>query len=149
METNLKFDIYKKDKSLYIEMSSQMALINSIDFETRKFLINNNLKKQIFSVCLILREGLTNAVKHGNNFNCEKIVKYSIKLEKDKLVVVIEDEGKGFNWKEQKTDGSCLIKKHNEDEVKDSGRGRIIMARYFNDHSYNSKGNILTLKKKI
>jgi serine/threonine-protein kinase RsbW len=57
------------------------------------------------------------------------------------MELVIEDEGEGFDWKKFKTQSL------GEDE--DHGRGLIIMKTYFNKVSYNDRGNILYLGKKI
>ena len=115
-----------------------------------------------------LSEMLTNAIEHGNlgitgddklhateagtyydlvnerlaedKLN-SKLVTFSYKIDNDGIVMDIIDEGKGFNVEElpDPTDPESLLKLH--------GRGILITKMYFDDVSYNEKGNHVTIKK--
>ncbi|MBF0205057.1 MAG: ATP-binding protein [Desulfamplus sp.] len=102
-------------------------------------------RTHIFSIQLVMREGLTNAVRHGNRLNVLKKVRCSVQVNPEQVLhIEIEDEGKGFNWaKEQNKDISEM------DDSLDHGRGLVIMEQYFSRYWYNESGNKLVLEKQI
>ena len=136
-----KDDIFiSQDKNrLVVHFPSHVNHINRIEEETRNFLNKNGLSGDIFPVCLAMREGLLNAVKHGNQSDPDKTVKYSLKLSDDILTMEIEDQGEGFDWRS--------IQNVHPSENSEHGRGIFIMRRYFSEFQYNRKGNKLTLTK--
>lgn len=142
--TQIRFDVSKTADSISFVISSTLENIDSVCEKATEFLRSKieNIQEHLFSINLVIREGLTNAVRHGNRNDPEKEVRFLLKLENDcRLKMVIEDQGKGFDWKKQK----CVI----PDESEDHGRGVAIMGAYFSGYSYNEKGNILFLEKDI
>ncbi len=141
---NEEFDVLQDNGSIHFNFSSTMenidhVIIGAIDYLYSKM---DGIKEHAFAINLVLREGLTNAIRHGNGNNPEKLVKLSLDIEENRLIkVAIEDQGDGFDWKSQ------LKAKLPEDE--EHGRGMFIIDSYFNGYSYNDKGNILYLKKEI
>ncbi len=133
------FHISRQSDRLTILLSSAMMNIDKVDYETKRFLEGNGLASESFAVCLGMREGLTNAIKHGNSFNRNKTVAYSLLLEKVRLVITIEDQGGGFDWK--------MIQKRILPIDSDHGRGIAIIQKYFDEYTYNAKGNKLVLVK--
>lgn len=138
------FEVRRSATSLRFVFSSTMGNIDDICAQTTTWLKSkiDSIGKELFSINLVIREGLTNAVRHGNKNDPEKKAVFSITLVSKKSIrLVIEDEGDGFDWrKEQDKD---LF----EDE--DHGRGISIMGTYFSRYSYNDKGNILTIEKDL
>ncbi|MFO7884651.1 MAG: ATP-binding protein, partial [Desulfobacteraceae bacterium] len=127
-----------------ITFNSTMKNLDRACEKTIKFLKGKNgrIKKDIFSIHLVLREGLTNAVKHGNENNPEKLVTCWVHLTSDKtLQMEIEDQGRGFDW-QNRADSF-------PDSSSERGRGLFIMKHYFSEYSYNQTGNRLLLKKRI
>ncbi len=97
---------------------------------------------QLFAINLVLREGLTNAVRHGNAGDPKKVVTCSVSITGNGVMKVeIEDEGDGFDWEKQQ---DKIPGEHD-----DHGRGLLIIKTYFTRFSYNQKGNILYLEKMI
>lgn len=94
-----------------------------------------------FPLNLVIREGLTNAVRHGNKCDPEKTVRFSVLLEKSYISFTIEDQGTGFNWENT----NFSIRKPNQE----TGRGLWIIRQYAHEYSFNTKGNILHLKHMI
>lgn len=131
--------IFQDKNHLAVQFPSKVDHINRVEEETRRFLKNNGLAAEIFPVCLTMREGLLNAVKHGNRLDPGKIVKYTLKLSDDILTMEIEDQGDGFDW--------GAIQDVSPSEKSEHGRGIFIMKRYFSEFQYNGKGNKLTLAK--
>ena len=135
-------DVERKYKKLEICFSSTTDNIDIAAMETEKFLAENSLKDIAFDVILVMREALINAVKYGSGENLKKKIKYSLKNQGNFLVMKVEDEGEGFDWKKKLKQGIPMTDSSN-------GRGLAIMKSYFHIIEYNKKGNILTLHKKI
>lgn len=136
-----KFNISKDLNSLEIYFCSTMDNIDRADTETRRFLNEMDLDCESFAICLVMREGLTNAVKHGHFFDSDKIVRYSLRVRYQSLIMEIEDQGEGFDWR--------AIRKREMPPDAEHGRGLAIMEQYSNGLWYNYKGNKLIVKKKI
>jgi serine/threonine-protein kinase RsbW len=136
------FEISEEPSGLRIVFSSVMSNIDMADTAVRKFLAVRGLDSHSFSVCLVMREALTNAVRHGNRMDIEKMVICRIYIEDDSIVLDISDEGEGFSWKD-------LISADSPDHLMESGRGLAIIKFYFSSWTFNEKGNHLILRKKI
>ncbi|MBF0102245.1 MAG: ATP-binding protein [Desulfobacterales bacterium] len=142
MTTQLtQFNVSKSSNKLEIIFSSTLDNIDKANAETKKFLIELGLEEQLFPICLVMREGLTNAVKHGHRFDFEKIVHYSLLFNNESIVMEILDQGEGFDWR------AAQEKEPSPD--KDHGRGIPIMKEYFSKVSYNSKGNHVIITKHL
>ncbi len=139
MEENNLFSVVRDTNRLEISFSSSMQNVDRVDVETRKLLNEIGLHSEIFSVSLVMREALTNAVRHGHRFDPRKIVKYSLSFNGEDLVMIIEDQGNGFDWQ--------AARERTPDFQADHGRGLPIMSQYFAEAVYNDKGNKLVLKK--
>lgn len=134
-------------------------------FEDIKPFFNESDAKE----CLLgVYELLVNAIEHGNlgityemkkkwldediydqefqrltKENQDKKVLLSVLIEDDTLVATITDEGKGFDMKKQ-------VEKQSEDNIlRESGRGLIIVKHFFEVLVYNEIGNQVTIVKKL
>jgi|APHig6443717817_1056837.scaffolds.fasta_scaffold01097_3 anti-sigma regulatory factor (Ser/Thr protein kinase) len=105
------------------------TVINSkfedVDFQVEKIkeLIKTNERKpsELF-ICIIdfvVRELLNNAIEHGNKFDKEKKIKFTLDLEYDKLELIVIDEGDGFVLDE------ILEKQKTDDVLKTRNRGLL------------------------
>lgn len=122
---------------LRIVFSANLVNVDRAVEDARKFIKTIKLEGHCFAIILGLREALINAADHGCKFdNCKK-VSCLLKLEPDKFIIEVEDEGKGFDWRA--ADGKC------PHAIKTSGRGRSIMDIYFTEVCFNEKGNKLRL----
>ncbi|NOX34490.1 MAG: ATP-binding protein [Deltaproteobacteria bacterium] len=124
--------------------SSTMGNIDDVCKRSTTYLKSEvkGIEKLLFPINLVIREGLTNAVRHGNANDPEKKVRFLLTIvNHESIKLMIEDEGEGFDWRKQKS-GELP-------EDMDHGRGIIIMDTYFTHYSYNDKGNILYLEKNI
>ncbi len=136
------YELKKFDNCLEIRFSSTMDHIDDVCASVTLFLesLGDLFTPHVFSVNLVIREGLTNAVRHGNQNDPEKVV--CLRLDTDTGIRVrIEDQGDGFNW--QQTELSPMS------EAEDHGRGMTIMQTYFSQCRYNQKGNVLYLEKHL
>ncbi|MFA5905007.1 MAG: ATP-binding protein [Desulfobacula sp.] len=143
-EIESTFDVIKAEDQIRFYFSSTMKNIDAVCDEACYYLRSRltGIEKHLFPINLVIREGLTNAVRHGNAGNPGKKVKFEISIiNKEMIRMMIEDEGDGFDWRKQKNETLP--------EDQDHGRGLIIMKTYFSRCSFNEKGNILYLEKNI
>ena len=120
---------------------STLEKIDQADQEMTSFLSRMGLQAEAFGIRLAMREGLLNSIKHGNSAEGHKIVTCKLRLEDNHLVMEIEDEGPGFDWR------AYMGKK--AAPTSHSGRGLTIIKTYCEHLEFNVKGNRLILRKKI
>ncbi len=131
-------------QSISITFSSTLENIDRISKEVSGFLNQGfkDLSEHFFAIDLVMREALTNAVRHGNDLDPAKKVKFLLKIDQQKRIqIIVEDQGKGFDWQ--------TAKKFPPGDDDDHGRGLAIMTTYFSSYGYNRKGNRLILEKKL
>src|SRR5437660_265014 len=75
-------------------------------------------------ILMALREGLANAIKHGNEQNLEKRVHLEMNVSGDTLRIQIQDEGRGFD--PQKVEDPLAP----ENRLKTSGRGIFYLKTF-------------------
>ena len=118
-------------------------------------------------VSLVLEEAFANAIYHGNLelsselkeaedglFHslanersrmapyCDRRVRLTERVDHEQAVIVIEDEGKGFNVSKHK---DC---RDEENMGRASGRGMTLMRAFMDEVSFNDRGNQVTLIKR-
>ncbi|MBU0992425.1 MAG: ATP-binding protein [Proteobacteria bacterium] len=145
MAENLLFNIEKGQASISISLCSSMENIDRASSETKKFLDDNGFSGVAFDVCLVLREGLSNAVRHAHRSDPHKVIKYILTIMEEELMIEIEDEGEGFDWQAAMSHMGSM----EQGSLLEHGRGFKIMNQYFSEFRYNKKGNKLFLKKHV
>jgi len=143
MENNPTFNTRQKKNQLKIIFSSTLENVDKACQYTLTFLSQTIHDFQHdFEINLLMREGLMNAVKHGNALVPDKLVYFSIRVcQPDTILMEIEDQGEGFQWHEM---GHDL-----PDDYAESGRGIFIIRQYCSLAKYNAKGNHLTIHKQL
>ena len=94
-----------------------------------------------FAAELLVREALTNAVLHGSHADPDKQVRCYLRLKGRHLLIAVEDEGQGFNWRQAWS--------HTARFPDTSGRGISILRKYANHVRYNERGNLVMIVKRI
>lgn len=99
----------------------------------------------LFDIKVILNELLLNAIVHGNKEDKAKQVKVRTGIDNGFVYFIIEDEGEGFNF-------NCCS--HQEDlfnvmDMKENGRGVLIVRNLCDKVKYNTKGNKIVVLKKL
>ena len=95
----------------------------------------------LFGVRLALEEALVNAIKHGNGMDPDKQVRIECRFDEDRVRIVIEDEGEGF-------DVAAVPDPTTDENIdKPGGRGIMLMRSFMNLIEYNDQGNRLVLEK--
>jgi anti-anti-sigma factor len=100
-----------------------------------------------------LREGIDNAVRHGNQSMTERHVDVNCIVEKSKITVSIEDEGAGFDyaWYLDRVRGREAFEEAKRRILREGirgGLGILLMSRCADLIGYEGRGNILRLEKR-
>jgi len=97
------------------------------------------------AVTMALREGMANAIKHGNGGDPGKRVTVSLELDADRVRMRITDEGRGF-------DPSAVPDPlAPENRLKTSGSGIFYMRSFMDDvrYDFSPEGTQVVLEKRI
>ena len=95
----------------------------------------------IFGIHLAVGEALINAARHGNKADERKEIKIDYFLTAQKFDISIRDEGCGFD-PEMVPDP-----RRNENLLKSTGRGILLMRSYMDSVEYIEKGNCVRMVK--
>ena len=138
------FDVQQTGDSIQFIFSSTLGNIDHVCDRTAQYLRPrlHGVETQLFPIHLAMREGLTNAVRHGNANDPAKTVRLILTVKENTSVrMVIEDQGDGFDWRKQQA--------QQFHENGDHGRGIFILNSYLTHYHYNDKGNILYLEQEF
>lgn len=96
-------------------------------------------------ISMAVREGVVNAVLHGNQYDPNKKVRISLEVEGDSLVIRIADEGSGLD------PGNIPDPLAPENLLKTSGRGIFLIRAFMDDVKFKSlnPGTEITLIKRV
>ena len=94
-----------------------------------------------FAAELMVREALTNAVVHGCHADAGKTVRCCLRLKSGRLLIVVADDGEGFDWRGARNDPAVFSEC--------SGRGVGILRKYANHVRYNDRGNKVSIVKRL
>jgi len=106
-------------------------------------------KSILFELRVILNELILNAVKHGNHEDETKYVSIKAFVARgDKALIVVGDDGLGYDYR------SILYNNLNDDicnlnDIKETGRGILIVKSLCEKVKFNNKGNMVCVVKKL
>ena len=129
---------WTKECTFPSDMGTAHSLIMEVVGEVRTHRWDD---KDIFAVELALEESLTNAVKHGNDSNPSKNVRFDCKLSPNKIYVRVEDEGSGFD------PHSLADPREPENQMVASGRGVLLINHFATSVKWNERGNVIEFEK--
>lgn len=123
------------------DFKASLAEIDHFCGDVNVILRQLGLQRYIFSIQLLLREALTNAVVHGSSRENGGIIHALFLVNDSYFTIEVEDNGPGFDWKNSPKEviGSLDV----------SGRGQWIIQSYASEVIYNDKGNKITIKKDL
>ena len=136
------FSFSERPGKVDIYLTSELENIDLAGNVAQRFVSREGMLKEWFSVLLVFREALTNAVVHGSARDPEKKIRCGLAVKGDSLWITVEDQGPGFDWRVR-----LGREKPNPAAVK--GRGLAVMKEYFDEIFYNERGNKIVLVKRI
>jgi len=134
---------YAED-SLNFVFPAKKEFIGGVSSHIQKALDNMGYERNMQSRMVIpfaVEEAMKNAIVHGCKENEVKKVKVSCKINNQKVIVTVEDEGDGFDT-EGIPDPTAIEQVRN-----DSRRGILLLNCYMDEVTYSEKGNKVTLLK--
>ena len=100
-------------------------------------------QEEAFDIKLVLEEALTNAIKHGNQFDPKRAVTVCVSLLDDYLTISVKDEGAGF-------DADKIPDPTREDKLmKTSGRGVFLIKKIMDEVRFVNGGREICMVKKF
>ncbi len=97
----------------------------------------------VYAVRLALEEGITNAIRHGNQLDPNKQVTANCRLAANRVLIEILDQGHGFD-PERVPDPT-----EPENLERPGGRGLLLMRSYMTRVEYSPRGNHLVMEKHL
>lgn len=91
----------------------------------------------MFDIRVILNELIMNGALHGNECMTSKCVSLTLRMNEDKLMIEVEDEGRGINYN---------LKEYNPSDLKSWGRG-LVLVNGLSDELYVDRNRIVSVKK--
>jgi len=93
-----------------------------------------------FGINLSIDEAIRNAFIHGNRRNPAKKIRIVYSISPSKLEVSVEDEGRGFNYKN-------VFERRADPADVEGGRGLLLIRNFMDRVFFNSSGNKITMIK--
>ncbi|KPA17954.1 Anti-sigma-factor antagonist [Candidatus Magnetomorum sp. HK-1] len=132
------FTFFQEDDYIKFKISSEVKMINKTIKEIRNYLNEYDVEED-GNIVLILRELINNAIEHGNNNNSELTISISISHLKDqRFKIVVEDEGKGFDY-------YSVNYRVSEDPTQIRNRGLSLVNSFSDEIDFNDIGNMITV----
>ncbi len=125
IEEDLSINIKKSVHYTFNSTMEAIELATDLLEEFLKVAVDNISPIDFFQHNLILRELLTNAVKHGNKHQSDKVILLSIFSDKDKGCIgfAVKDEGEGFDF-------DSSLKVTQKDELRINERGLFLINEF-------------------
>ena len=103
-------------------------------------------EEDLLRIGMAVREAMVNAIAHGNRYNANKKVRFSLSHSPERFIIVIADEGEGFDF-------DCLPDPlAPENLMRTSGRGIFLIRSFMDDvqlRHLDSGGTEVTLVKNV
>ena len=139
-EQNLVRQIREKIEFVF---PSAITLMHSIlDYLMKRVEKVGVINPETSNLFIALDEAFVNAVKHGNKYDANKIIRVSAEVSTKEARFTVEDEGDGFDV------NSIPDPTNPENLFKTSGRGVLFIHNIMDEVTYNERGNRLTMIKK-
>ncbi len=129
---------YKKIPGL--TLSSSFDKIKQINPYLNELKSRFEIDEALFSnIQLAVNEAVTNAIIHGNDEDASKNVTVNGQISADKIEIMVEDEGSGF-------DPSALPDPRSEEQLlKQGGRGVFLIKQYADEISFEKNGRLVRM----
>lgn len=130
-------------ENIQFELPSAISLMHIVlEYLMKRVEKLGVIRPEQSNLFVALDEAFVNAVKHGNKFDAQKLVRITAEVSNKEARFTIEDEGEGFDVNDipDPLDPENLFKT--------SGRGVLFIYNIMDEVKYNERGNRLTMVKK-
>jgi len=123
-----------------IQIKSLVRNICEVEYFLNTIFRDFQFSRKIYcKIYLATIEAVNNAVIHGNKSDASKNVTVSFKIDVDKYIVSVKDEGPGFDYT------NISDPRHANNIYKETGRGIFIMKQYADKVKFNKEGTLVKL----
>ncbi len=130
-------------EKIEFEFPSTIAVMHTIlDYLMTRIEKVGVINPETSNLFIALDEAFVNAVKHGNKFDAQKLVRITAEVSTKEARFTIEDEGEGFDV------NSIPDPTNPENLFKSSGRGVMFIHNIMDEVKYNDRGNKLEMVKR-
>ncbi len=130
-------------ESIEFELPSAISLMHIVlEYLMKRVEKLGVCKPEQSNLFVALDEAFVNAVKHGNKFDAQKLIRIAAEVSKSEARFTIEDQGEGFDV------NNIPDPLDPENLFKTSGRGVLFIYNIMDEVVYNERGNRLTMVKK-
>ena len=127
------------EKSLDIE--SRIDNINQVEKLIDDFSESHEINSEIYGKILIATvEAVNNSIVHGNKEDVTKRVFVQLKIQGDKIIISVEDQGEGFDY----TKVPDPTKPENVENI--HGRGIYLMKHLADEVSFDKEGRVVNME---
>lgn len=139
MKTNIKLQISIPSQTRYL------SLIGRISEKLTKEVIRSIVDRETLTqkINTVLTEAIVNIIKHGCKSSSDGVVKFSISILENELLIKFFDSGQGFDL------NSIPELIFGPDPLEESGRGIYIIRTLMDSVAYRkvNAGNVLEMRK--
>ena len=130
-------------ENIQFELPSAISLMHIVlEYLMKRVEKLGVIKPERSNLFVALDEAFVNAVKHGNKFDAQKLVRITAGVSSKEARFTIEDEGEGFDV------NSIPDPLDPQNLFKTSGRGVLFIYNIMDEVKYNDRGNRLTMVKR-
>ncbi len=135
--------VQRMRESIEFELPTAISLMHIVlEYLLKRVEKLGVVKPERSNLFVALDEAFVNAVKHGNRFDTQKLVRITAEVSKQEARFTIEDEGEGFDV------ANVPDPLDPENLFKSSGRGVLFIYNIMDEVMYNERGNRLTMVKR-
>ena len=130
-------------ENIEFELPSTLSLMHIVlEYLMKRVEKLGVVKPEKSNLFVALDEAFVNAVKHGNKYDSQKLIRIAAEISKQEAKFTVEDEGEGFDVAQipDPLDPQNLFKT--------SGRGVMFIYNIMDEVKYNDRGNRLTMVKR-
>ncbi|MDK2957364.1 MAG: serine/threonine-protein kinase RsbW [Desulfovibrionales bacterium] len=129
--------IQQSGRKLEATLEANLKAVEKFCCVVKKFLAQHAKDVNHFTVLLLIREAVNNAVLHGSQHIPGAKVLVRLEYEVGQVLLTVRDSGPGFDWR------AALEKKM--EPLAETGRGLPILRSYAASVQYNEAGNELNI----
>lgn len=130
--------------ALSLSFKSDIKNLSLAEEAIEQLLNEGLLNETLFgNVIVAVTEGILNAINHGNQNDPTKNIHFSIDISEEELTIIIQDEGKGFDYKNlpDPTDPENLEKVN--------GRGIFIIRNLADNLEFEANGSRMKMSFRL
>lgn len=123
-------------------VAADLAAVDRVCAELAAWLAEHGLAAQRFTLEILAREALNNAVLHGGSQDPARQVRCDMEISAEAMRLQITDDGPGFDWQ-------AALQRDLAAAEEDHGRGLALYRLYADTIAFNACGNSVVLVRRL